>query len=443
MSKLIKHSIDILSAEAPLLYGIRREDPTKEIEKEWRDAMSYLVFKWQFFAQMIYDGMELVFTPDVPLAATDSVHIFINHANLMLFGIDDIMQRVFVLGHEVSHRVRNDLIMSIVWRKTGQVSLGNGRWLPYDHQIMNMAMDYLVNAGLVDAKLGKMPLIGLYNKDISAKGMESCVEIYERIYKEEKRKQKEGRGPYGEGTGKLPGSGFDGHLEPVPAVIEQEKIKREHAIVRAAEIAHRTQGTIPGSLKLFLDEIIHPKVPWEQHLRASMTRKAGEPKLDWRYRNRRLAGREPDPLYFAKVGHKGAGLIVIGYDTSGSCVSPQVQQRFFGEAGGIAKDLNPERMVIVWCDATVQRVDDLDSPTDLVDLRNEINKAGGAPGGGGTDFCPVFDYIEKHQLKPDMLVYLTDTYGTFPSNAPGYPVIWCSIGGKTKVPFGELINVEL
>jgi predicted metal-dependent peptidase len=309
---------------------------------------------------------------------------------------------------------------------------------------MNKAMDYRINAMLVDAKLGRMPEIGLFNKDISAKGMESCVEIYEKIYREEKAKQKAGGTRYVPGILRVPGSGFDQHIEPAQRVVDREKVRREHAIVAAAEIARRTMaGTMPGALKLLLDDIINPKVPWQQHLRSSMTRRAGEPKLDWRYRNRRLAGREPDPLYYAKMGHKGAGLIVIGYDTSGSCVSSTVQQRFFAEAGGIVADLNPERLVIVWCDAAVQRVDDLSEPTDLIALRNEINRAGGAPGGGGTSFKPVFDYVAVHHLQPDCLVYLTDTQGTFPDKSPSYPVIWCSIGGRTKVPFGEVIHVEL
>lgn len=443
MKKLIKHSIDIEHETAPLVYGFRSYEPGKQVEQQWRDAMAYLVFKWQFFAQLIYDGMEIVYTHDVPLAATDSVHIFVNHEGLEAFGIDDIMQRVFVLAHEVGHRLFNDLVMAIIWRKTGQVVVAPGVWLPYVHDIMNKAMDYRINAMLVDAKLGKMPEVGLYNKDISLKGYESCVEIYRKIFEQEGGKSGKGR-QYGPGSGKLPGSGFDGHLEPNRPDVERERVKRQHSIVAAAEIANRTNpGSIPGAAKLLLDEIINPKVPWEQHLRGAMTRRAGEPKLDWRFRNRRLAGREPDPLYYAKMGRKGAGLIVVGYDTSGSCVSSKVQQRFFGEMGGIVADLNPEQLVVLWCDAAIQRVDELDNPTDLVALRNEINRTGGAPGGGGTDFRPVFDYVRQHQLKPDMLVYLTDTQGAFPDKSPPYPTIWCSIGGKTKLPFGELINVEL
>lgn len=439
---LVKHTIDIEHETPPETTWIPYT-PEPAIERCWSDSRAYVVFKWQFFAHMIYDGMKMVHTRSVPLAATDSVNILLNHDGLENMGINTIPQRVFVMAHEVGHRVFNDLVMAIIWRQTKQVSLGGGRWLPYDHEIMNMAQDYRINAMLVNAKVGQMPECALYDENISKMGMETCVEIYEKIYQEETEKRKRAGDrwvPYGPGGG---GKGFDQHIEPTKQQVQADRVRREQQIIAAAEIALRTQGTIPGAMQLLINEILHPKVAWEQHLRSTMTRKAGEPKLDWRFRNRRLAGRTPDPMFYAKVGHKGCGIIGVGYDTSGSCVDPKVQQRFFSEMAGIAKDLNPEKMVIIWCDATVQRVDDLDSPTDLTELRNEINKAGGAPGGGGTDFRPIFEYVEKHQLKPDMLIVLTDTYGTFPESAPGFPVIWCSIGGKTKVPFGELIHVEL
>ena len=127
-------------------------------------------------------------------------------------------------------------------------------------------------------------------------------------------------------------------------------------------------------------------------------------------------------MYFARQAHMGAGTVVIGYDTSGSCVNPDVQQRFFSEMAGIVADLNPEQLIVIWCDAAVQRVDELEEPEDLEELRADINSLGGAPGGGGTDFRPVFREIEERDLIPDMVVYLTDTYGSFPDHEPDYPV---------------------
>ena len=39
-------------------------------------------------------------------------------------------------------------------------------------------------------------------------------------------------------------------------------------------------------------------------------------------------------------------------------------------------------------------------------------------GGGGTDFRPVFEWLEASGQRPDVLVYFTDGHGEFPEAAP-------------------------
>jgi predicted metal-dependent peptidase len=62
-------------------------------------------------------------------------------------------------------------------------------------------------------------------------------------------------------------------------------------------------------------------------------------------------------------------------------------------------------------------------------------------GGGGTDFAPVFEYVEQQGLAPQALVFLTDLYGPFPEREPHYPVIWVSTSSQVA-PFGETIPVD-
>jgi predicted metal-dependent peptidase len=62
-------------------------------------------------------------------------------------------------------------------------------------------------------------------------------------------------------------------------------------------------------------------------------------------------------------------------------------------------------------------------------------------GGGGTDFRPPFNYIEQYQIKPACFIYLTDGYGTFPQQAPQYPVLWC-ITTDVVAPWGQTIRIE-
>ena len=65
-------------------------------------------------------------------------------------------------------------------------------------------------------------------------------------------------------------------------------------------------------------------------------------------------------------------------------------------------------------------------------------------GGGGTDFRPVFDLIKLGNETPEILLYLTDGYGTAPQNNPNFPVIWGVIeGGIKPAPWGKEIEISM
>lgn len=130
----------------------------------------------------------------------------------------------------------------------------------------------------------------------------------------------------------------------------------------------------------------------------------------------------------------GCDTIVVGVDTSGS-IGQQTLARFFGEMTGILKDLNPRVLRVVWCDAKVHRDDEI---TDMPDLAAVTRK--GALG-GGTSFVPVFEWVFEKRIQPEALVHLTDGLGSFPKDAPKYPVIWGSIYEEAKYPFGEVVQI--
>jgi len=61
-------------------------------------------------------------------------------------------------------------------------------------------------------------------------------------------------------------------------------------------------------------------------------------------------------------------------------------------------------------------------------------------GGGGTDFRPVFDYIERYMPMTSMLLYFTDGDGSFPKKPPNYEVLW-ALSRKAKIPFGKVVKL--
>jgi len=65
-------------------------------------------------------------------------------------------------------------------------------------------------------------------------------------------------------------------------------------------------------------------------------------------------------------------------------------------------------------------------------------------GRGGTDFRPVFESVAEEAVVkgylPDCLIYFTDGFGSFPKEAPSYPVLWIVVEeGIEEFPFGEVL----
>jgi predicted metal-dependent peptidase len=428
--------------------------PSAAEERYVEQGRTFLNMIAQFWSSIFYSKMSIAFTHDVPYAATDSYYIYVNVPAMMKEGWT-FEEVTFVIAHEVMHYILAHLVMSVHWRNQSEIILPDGSTLPYDHMLMNCAMDYGINAALIDGKIGKMPSIGLYDKTLSAKGMEGCVEIYAKLWaklQQEKKQQggqEQAQPSQPGGSGEVGHGGFDVHLDPSAETMEAEAqtgtLDRAQAIAAAKMVAEAAgMGELPAAIRQLIGDILEPRVKWNDHLKTSMHRAAGEPRHDWAKLNKRLISR-PNPwgkIAFAGRSNYGCGTVVVGYDTSGSCVNPETQQRFFSEMAGIVGDLNPERLIVIWCDAKVQRVDDLESPEDLEDLRMEINELGGAPGGGGTDLRKIFDHIRDEHIEPDMLVVLTDMYTPFPTDVPDYHTIWASITSNgPAAPFGELVEV--
>ncbi len=408
--------------------------PTREQLGRSEDAEAFLAMTAPFFNHILYAELTTRFTKDVPWAGTDGHSIFEN-----LDAIDKegwgIEERAFVKGHEVMHYVRADLLMGRRWRQLGEVFTGT-RTLPYIHGLMNRCADYLINAALIKAKIGRMPMkngkpFGLYDPRISAEGMEDLIVIYDKLYDSY--------------VGDEP-DGFDEHYEPSEADKDREDRIGEQRRIQVIAGAIQAQaasgmGDLPASIKRLVDEVLDPKVPWAQHLRSTMVRSAGAPRANPRSINKKMIARPIGGRIVAAARSRyGCGTIAIGWDTSGSTHAHQAA--FFAEMSGIVADLRPERLIVIRCDAKVHDVDELERPSDLNGLKAKVNEDG-IGGGGGTRFDPVFDWLKEHNVRPDMLVYLTDMEGRFPDRGPDYTTIWASIKRGKRAPFGTIVEVEV
>jgi len=115
---------------------------------------------------------------------------------------------------------------------------------------------------------------------------------------------------------------------------------------------------------------------------------------------------------------------IIAIDTSGSVMGSQVQRfvqktyNILKQSGNLASRVN---IHIVQCDAVIQDIVEIKSANEIDSYIKNLTLRGF----GGTDFRPVFNYVNEQiaigtfaNLKG--LIYFTDGCGTFPEYVPSY-----------------------
>lgn len=235
--------------------------------------------------------------------------------------------------------------------------------------------------------------------------------------------------PSGLGSGKA-NTGFDQVLDPTGTESEQrEEMHRTMVdIIRAAQTA-KQHGKLPAHCRSLVDAIVKPKVDWRERLRTFLTAVASDD-YSWQKSNRRYASCD---FVMPSLHSERCGTIAVCIDTSGS-VGQNEFDAFVAEIRDILSTMRPTKLILIQCDAEVQSYAEITDSADLEQV--QIN------GGGGTDFRPPFQRIEEEQETPDVFVYLTDAYGTFPSKEPSYPTIWAITTDRTA-PFGQTVNIDI
>ena len=118
--------------------------------------------------------------------------------------------------------------------------------------------------------------------------------------------------------------------------------------------------------------------------------------------------------------------LVIAVDTSASCTDTLLEG-FLREAAKILLDkesfFQKINVHLIECDDRVQKDELIES---VEDMERRIGKIT-VEGGFGTDFRPVFEYVENLRKKGEFenlkgLIYFTDGYGEYPEKSPDYDV---------------------
>ena len=226
-------------------------------------------------------------------------------------------------------------------------------------------------------------------------------------------------------------SKWGGVVDPAPGTNLKELENQLKQKIAAAQAAAKKEGRVPGGLEEEIKKLLYPKLPWSELLRKffnSLT------KDDYTFirPNRRLLYRD---LYFPSLYSPGAETVILAIDTSGS-ISTKELECFMSELNAILQIHNIKKLVVIQCDSKIQDVKEVIPPNPIPPLQ--------VKGRGGTDFRPVFEYIENHHFDPACLIYLTDLEcSSYPPTPPPYPVLWvCTQKNYMPPPFGEVLMLE-
>lgn len=424
-------------------------------EKRFTEMRTAMLLHTPFFASLLFDIMDTKVGKfrGIDTAATNGKTIWFDED--FLAGLE-LPEAVFLCCHEIGHAMWEHMDRGRRWMELGLDGL------PFDRGLYNVAADYVINDMLVKSQIGRMPKGGLINPKFT--GDMLVEDVYRELMKQQPPPPPKGGGGQGggkpkdgdpppSGGGTDPGEDEDENPPPEgsegspsnegaqgkkpmdthiyePAKVAEAEMKR--AIATAVHQA-KAMGKMPAELERWVEETLRPQVNWKERLRLLVTRTVSRESTTWSSPHRRRLVSQK--IYLPSYTGFGAGEIVCVTDTSGSMGSREFDASW-AEFSDIIMNCKPERLWLMACDAHVHNVHELPSYHDVYSSRPEMR------GGGGTSFVPAFEKVEELGIRPVLMIYFTDGYGTFPDEEPPYPVIWV-MTTDVEPPFGEAVRVEM
>lgn len=363
-----------------------------------------LVLSYPFFGSLIL-RMDLIETKAVPTFGTDGRSIYYNADFADKLSVEEITG---VLAHEGYHVA---LLHNL--------RIGNRQ-----HNAWNAACDFAINPLLIEQgfklpdniEMKKGHSLKICNDEkYAGKSAEEIYELLPKVYV-----SFSGMGDVSQPK--------DGQGRPlIESEMKEIEFWQKTNIAKAAHIA-KMAGKIPAGLDRLIKDILEPKVRWEDLIRKFFSQFIPVDHT-WTKPSRRYIS---SGLYLPGVKKDGIGDIVFAVDTSGS-VDDKMLAQFQAEVRSCLNQFGFKRCYILFCDTQVH--------AQIVENSEDITFQ--AKGGGGTDFRPPFDWVEKNEVKPECLIYLTDMECSSFPNEPEYPVMWVQAGGaEGKPPFGDYVRIE-
>lgn len=221
-----------------------------------------------------------------------------------------------------------------------------------------------------------------------------------------------------------------GASQPPPlSASEQEAlaVQWQQRMAGAAQQAMQA-GKLGGAMARLVDHLLQPQLPWRMLLARYMTAAARDDYSYMRPSQRREGDAIMPSLRSSQVE------VAVAVDTSGSIRAEEIAE-FMAEVDAIKGQVRA-RVVLLACDAALAA----DGPW-VYEPWEEFRPPREFTGGGGTRFDPVFEWLERQDRSPSLLVYFTDAQGHFPASEPPFPTVWL-VKGRGTVPWGQRIQLN-
>ena len=202
---------------------------------------------------------------------------------------------------------------------------------------------------------------------------------------------------------------------------EKDEDQWDYAASLAREVAQK-KSLMPSGFERFAKKMQAKNIDWKFELYNAINRHMRNnyafmpPNKKHIYRGIALPSLTSDTLS-----------LVVAIDTSGS-IQEELLGTFLEEFKSIMQNFPSISIELLIADAKVHA---------HYSFRGADKLDFSLKGGGGTDYRPVFEFVDSNLPMSSMLLYFTDGEGIFPKIPPAYEVLWALSQNKNKIPFGR------
>ena len=381
-------------------------------------ARTKVLLRDPFYGSLILK-LKLIPWNDPYVMATDARNLYYNEKMFNKYSDEDL---VAIVIHEILH--------CVFLHPTRSANIPKKDW-----KLFGAACDYAVNAFIKHNSNYVLPNDGLYDYKYINLTAEKILDLLKQKSKEDQEhiiKQSEVTGimlpaPDESATKANP---TDANTSKVKTGTMQLSISDQwKQNLAEAILSTPNPGDIPGELTVLIEEMLHPKLPWNVLLENFISDLV-DADYTWSHPNRRYVS---SGLYLPSTCGEGIKRVIVASDTSGSVTTEELAE-IQAEINSILENVMPEETYVIHCDTKVHKVAEYSHYDYPIKLE--------FTGRGGTSFQPVFEYAKEHDYQPDFLVYFTDMGGSFNFTPPPYPVLWINTYDSSNAPWGETFHLQ-